>query len=42
VLDRHTQPLMRLPLGTEELALRLMPCVSDGSLETLFSEPVSA
>ncbi|BBY38338.1 acyl-CoA dehydrogenase [Mycobacterium mantenii] len=42
VLDRHTQPLMRLPLGTEELALRLIPCVSDGSLETLFSEPVSA
>jgi acyl-CoA dehydrogenase-like protein len=42
VLDRHTQPLMRLPLGTEELALRLMPCVSDGSFETLFSEPVSA
>lgn len=42
VLDRHTQPLMRLPLGTEELALRLMPCVSDGSFETLFSGPVSA
>lgn len=42
VLDRHTQPLIRLPLGTEELALRLIPCVSDGSLETLFSEPVSA
>ncbi|OBH43989.1 acyl-CoA dehydrogenase family protein [Mycobacterium mantenii] len=42
VLDRHTQPLMRLPLGTEELALRLIPCVSDGSLETLFSEPVFA
>lgn len=42
VLDRHTQPLMRLPVGTEELALRLMPSVSDGSFETLFSEPVSA
>lgn len=42
VLDRHTQPLMRLPAGTEELAVRLMPCVSDGSFETLFSEPVSA
>lgn len=42
VLDRHTQPLMRLPLSTEELALRLMPSVSDGSFETLFSEPVSA
>ncbi|MCK8642577.1 acyl-CoA dehydrogenase family protein [Mycobacterium colombiense] len=42
VLDRHTQPLMRLPVGTEELAVRLMSCVSDGSFETLFSEPVSA
>lgn len=42
VLDRHTQPLIRLPLGTEELALRLIPSVSDGSFETLFSEPVSA
>lgn len=42
VLDRHTQPLIRLPLGTEELALRLIPSVPDGSLETLFSEPVSA
>lgn len=42
VLDRHTQPLMRLPLSTEELALRLIPCVLDGSFETLFSQPVSA
>ncbi|MEB4210543.1 acyl-CoA dehydrogenase family protein [Mycobacterium sp. 94-17] len=42
VLDRHTQPVMRLPLGTEELALRLVPCVADGSFETLFSDPVSA
>lgn len=42
VLDRHIQPLMRLPVSTEELALRLMPCVTDGSFETLFSEPVSA
>lgn len=42
VLDRHTQPLIRLPLGTDELALRLIPSVSAGSLETLFSEPVSA
>ncbi len=42
VLDRHTQPLIRLPFGTEELALRLIPSVSDGSFETLFSEPVSA
>jgi hypothetical protein len=42
VLDRHTQPLIRLPLGAEGLALRLMPGVPDGSLETLFSGPVSA
>ncbi|HWX98433.1 MAG TPA: acyl-CoA dehydrogenase family protein [Mycobacterium sp.] len=42
VLDRHTQPLIRLPLSTEELALRLMPGVPDGSLETLFNGPVSA
>src|SRR6201999_3929256 len=42
VLDRHTQPLIRLPLGAEELALRLIPDVSDGSFETLFSGPVSA
>ncbi|MCV7200103.1 acyl-CoA dehydrogenase family protein [Mycobacterium angelicum] len=37
VLDRHTQPLIRLPLGSEALALRLIPDVADGSLETLFS-----
>jgi Acyl-CoA dehydrogenase, C-terminal domain len=42
VLDRHSQPLIRLPLSTEELALRLIPGVPDGSLETLFSGPVSA
>lgn len=42
VLDRHTQPLIRLPLGADALALRLIPGVADGSLETLFSEPVSA
>ena len=42
VLDRHTQPLIRLPLGAEALALRLVPAVPDGSLETLFSGPVSA
>lgn len=42
VLDRHTQPLIRLPLSTEELALRLIPSVADGAFETLFSEPVSA
>ncbi len=42
VLDRHTQPLIRLPLGAEELGLRLIPDVRGGSLETLFSGPVSA
>lgn len=42
VLDRHTQPLVRLPLGAEALALRLIPDVADGSLETLFSGPVPA
>ena len=42
VLDRHTQPLIRLPLGAEALALRLIPDVRDGYLETLFSGPVSA
>ena len=42
VLDRHTQPLIRLPLGAEGLALRLIPGIPDGSLETLFSGPVSA
>ncbi|BBZ43094.1 acyl-CoA dehydrogenase family protein [Mycobacterium parmense] len=42
VLDRHTQPLLRLPLGGDALALRLVPDVRDGNLETLFSGPVSA
>jgi hypothetical protein len=42
VLDRHTQPLIRLPLSAEALALRLIPDVRDGNLETLFSGPVSA
>jgi Acyl-CoA dehydrogenase, C-terminal domain len=42
VLDRHTQPLIRLPLSAEALALRLISDVRDGNLETLFSGPVSA
>jgi acyl-CoA dehydrogenase len=42
VLDRHTQPLIRLPVSSEVLALRLMPAVRGGQLETLFSEPVAA
>jgi alkylation response protein AidB-like acyl-CoA dehydrogenase len=37
VLDRHTQPLIRLPLGSEGLALRLTSAVRDDQLETLFS-----
>jgi len=39
VLDRHTQPLLRLPVSTEVLALRLIPDVRSGSLETLFTVP---
>lgn len=42
VLDRHTQPLIRLPLSPDALALRLISDVRDGSFETLFSERVSA
>jgi hypothetical protein len=42
VLDRHTQPLIRLPVSSEVLALRLMPGVRGGEFETLFSEPVTA
>ncbi|OBG24761.1 acyl-CoA dehydrogenase family protein [Mycobacterium sp. 852002-51057_SCH5723018] len=42
VLDRHTQPLIRLPMSAEALALRLVPDVRDGHLETLFSGPVPA
>jgi hypothetical protein len=42
VLDRHTQPLIRLPVSTEVLATRLLPGIRDGGFETLFSGPVSA
>ena len=42
VLDRHTQPLIRLPLSPEALALRLIPDVRDGSFETLFSGRIPA
>jgi hypothetical protein len=42
VIDRHTQPLIRLPLGAEALGLRLISDVRDGYLETLFSEPVKS
>lgn len=37
VIDRHIQPLLRLPVNTEELAVRLMPETSAGHVETLFS-----
>jgi acyl-CoA dehydrogenase len=37
VLDRHLQPLLRLPYSAEALAERLVPSVADGSLEALFS-----
>jgi acyl-CoA dehydrogenase len=39
VLDRHTQPLIRLPVSTEVLALRLLPGVRSGDVETLFTVP---
>ena len=43
VLDRHTQSLIRLPVSTEVLAMRLTAGVSAAaSFETLFSAPVSA
>jgi alkylation response protein AidB-like acyl-CoA dehydrogenase len=41
VLDRHTQPLIRLPVSTEVLAQRLIPNVRGGQFETLFSEPMA-
>lgn len=37
VLDRHLQPLLRLPYAGEALAARLVPAVSDGRLESLFT-----
>lgn len=37
VYDRHLQPLIRLPLSAERLALRLVPTVRSGDLETLYS-----
>jgi hypothetical protein len=36
VLDRHMQPLMRLPCSAESLADRLVPAVAAGELESLF------
>jgi hypothetical protein len=37
VYDRHVQPLLRLPVSAEVLALRLVPAVRSGEFETLFS-----
>jgi hypothetical protein len=37
VLDRHLQPLLRLPVSAEVLAARLIPAVSAHEFETLFS-----
>jgi alkylation response protein AidB-like acyl-CoA dehydrogenase len=37
VLDRHLQPLIRLPLAAEALAERLVPAVARGELENLFA-----
>ncbi|EHB45732.1 acyl-CoA dehydrogenase domain-containing protein [Mycolicibacterium rhodesiae JS60] len=37
VIDRHIQPLLRLPVGGEELAMRLVSDVGAGRVETLFS-----
>jgi hypothetical protein len=39
VLDRHLQPLVRLPVTSDELAVRLEPAVADGSFESLFGRP---
>lgn len=40
VIDRHMQPLIRLPLGADDLATLLASRVYAGDVETLFSEPV--
>jgi len=37
VLDRHLQPLLRLPCAGEALAERLVPAVSRGAFESLFT-----
>jgi acyl-CoA dehydrogenase len=37
VVDRHLQPLIRLPMSAERLAMRLAPAVRRGDLETLFT-----
>jgi alkylation response protein AidB-like acyl-CoA dehydrogenase len=37
VLDRHLQPLLRLPCASEGLAERLVPAVVAGEFESLFT-----
>jgi acyl-CoA dehydrogenase len=37
VLDRHLQPLLRLPCAAEALADRLVPAVATGAFESLFT-----
>jgi alkylation response protein AidB-like acyl-CoA dehydrogenase len=37
VLDRHTQPLLRIPTSAEGLALRLVPAIESHDLQTLFT-----
>jgi len=37
VLDRHLQPLLRLPCSAESLVDRLIPAVRDGAFEGLFA-----
>ena len=37
VLDRHLQPLIRLPVSSESLAARLVPLVGRGDFEGLFA-----
>lgn len=37
VIDRHLQPLLRLPYASEALADRLVPAAGDGRFESLFT-----
>jgi alkylation response protein AidB-like acyl-CoA dehydrogenase len=37
VIDRHLQPLLRLPCAAEGLAARLAPAVAAGHVESLFT-----
>jgi alkylation response protein AidB-like acyl-CoA dehydrogenase len=37
VIDRHLQPLLRLPVSADVLAARLIPAVTAHEFETLFT-----